>query len=99
FFPLLTHSLRIPWDNPPPWCDFTSEAKCLLEYLQIELRNTGVFRPAFDAKSLDAIAARAAASTESLAHIELQLADLAQLLAARFSDLSRTFAGASLNIR
>ena len=86
-------------DNPPPWCDFTYEAKRLLEYLQVELRGTEVFRPVFDAKSLDAIAASAATSTESLAHIEAQLADLAQLMAARFSDLNRTFAGASFNIR
>jgi len=64
---LIGQQWKASMDNPPPWCDFTSEAKRLLEYLQIELRNTGVFRPAFDAKSLDAIAARAAASTESLA--------------------------------
>lgn len=86
-------------EYPPPWCDFTYEARRLLEYLQVELRSTEVFRPVFDAKSLDAIASSAAASTESLAHIEMQLADLVQLMAARFSDLSRTFAGASINFR
>lgn len=85
-------------DNPPAWCDFTTEAKRLLEYFQVELRSTETFRPVFDAKSLDAIAAGAATSTEALAHIETQLADLTQLLATRFSDLSRSFAGASFSL-
>ena len=96
---LIGQQWKASMDNPPPSCDFTSEAKRLLEYLQVELRSTEVFRPAFDAKSLDAIAASAAASTESLAHIEAELADLAQLLTTRFSDLSRSFVGASFNIR
>jgi predicted ATPase len=96
---LIGRQWKASMDDPPPWCDFTYEAKRLLEYLQVELRSTEVFRPVFDAKSLNAIAVSAAASTESLAHIETQLADLAQLLASRFSDLSRTFAGASINIR
>src|SRR5260370_2664948 len=96
---LIGRQWKASMDEPPPWCDFTYEAKRLLEYLQVELRSTEVFRPVFDAKSLDAVASKAVASTESLAHIKTQLADLAQLLSARFSDLSRTFAGASLNIR
>ena len=96
---LIGQQWKAEMDEPPPWCDFTSEAKRFLEYLQVELRSTEVFRPVFDAKSLDAIAADAAASTESLAHIEEQLADLAQLLTTRFSDLNRTLAGASFNIR
>jgi len=96
---LISRQWKASMDEPPPWCDFTYEAKRLLEYLQVELRSTEVFRPVFDAKSLDAIAANAAASSESLARIETQLADLAQLLSARFSDLIRTFTGASLNIR
>lgn len=96
---LIGRQWKASMDEPPPWCDFTYEAKRLLEYLQVELRGTEVFRPVFDAKSLDAIAANAAASSESLTHIETQLADLAQMLSARFSDLIRTFTGASLNIR
>src|SRR6266567_3966311 len=96
---LIGQQWKASMDNPPPWCDFTSEAKRLLEYLQVELRSTEVFRPVFNAKSLDAIAASTTASTESLAHIEAELADLAQLLTTRFSDLSRSFVGASFNIR
>jgi hypothetical protein len=96
---LIGRQWKASMDDPPPWCDFTSEAKRLLEYLQVELRGTEIFRPVFDAKSLDAIAASTAASTESLAHIEAQLSDLAQLMAARYSDLTRAFAGASINIR
>ena len=85
-------------DHPPLWCDFTAEAKRLLEYLRVELRSTEVFRPVFDAKSLDAIAASAATSTEALAQIEAQLARLAQLLTTHFGDLSREFARASFSI-
>ena len=96
---LIGQKWKASMDDPPPWCDFTTEARRLLEYLQVELRNTEVFRPVFDAKSLAAIATSAAASTVSLAHIEVQLADLGQLLAARFSDLNRAFAGASFNMR
>jgi NACHT N-terminal Helical domain 2 len=96
---LIGRQWKASMDDPPPWCDFTYEAKRLLEYLQVELRSTPVFRPVFDAKSLDAIAASTTASSESLARIEMQLADLAQLLSARFSDLIRTFAEAPFNIR
>lgn len=96
---LIGQQWKAALDNPPPWCDFTYETKRLLEYLQIELRSTEVFRPVFDAKRLDAIAASGAASTESLAHLEAQLADLAQLMNTRLSDLIRIFAGASINLR
>ncbi|HJT59432.1 MAG TPA: ATP-binding protein [Ktedonobacteraceae bacterium] len=71
-------------DYPPPWCDFTKEARDLLSYLQQELRGTDVFRPIFDAKSLDATAANTAIATESLSHIEAQQAQLL-LLMNRFS--------------
>jgi hypothetical protein len=96
---LIGQKWKAAMDNPPSWCDFTAEAKRLLEYLQVELRSTVVFRPVFAAKSLDAIAASATPSAESLAHMEVQLADLAQIMDTRLSDLIRTFAGASTNIR
>src|SRR5712692_9048607 len=86
-------------DNPPSWYDFTYEAQRLLEYLQVELHSTEVFRPVFDAKRLDAIATHTAASAESFAYMEAQLADLAQLMDTRFSELIRTFAEASISLR
>ena len=49
---LIGQQWKASMDEPPPWCDFTSEARRLLEYLQIELRNTDVFRPVFDANDL-----------------------------------------------
>src|SRR5207249_582067 len=67
---LIGRQWRAVIDDPPPWCDFTYESRRLLEYLQVELRGTEVFRPVFDAKRLDAIAASVAASTDSLAHVE-----------------------------
>jgi hypothetical protein len=48
----------------PTGCDFTLEAQRLLDYVQSELRST---EPASDSKSLDAIEASAATSTEALA--------------------------------
>src|SRR5437763_1066669 len=65
---------------------------CMIALLAIVLEKIG---EAF----LDAIAASAAASTESLAHIETQLADLAQLLSARFSELIRRFTEGPFSIR
>jgi hypothetical protein len=85
-------------DDPPSWCDFTYETKRLLEYLQVELKNSEVFRPVFEAKSLDAIAASAATSGESLARIEAQLADLAQLMDTRLGDLIRSYTRTSPDI-
>jgi hypothetical protein len=85
--------------DPPPWCDFTYESKRLLEYLRIELRSTEVFRPVFDAKTLDAIATSIVASTEALTRMEAQLADLAQLMDTQLDALIRAFAGASFHLR
>jgi hypothetical protein len=84
--------------NPPRWRNFTEEARLFVGYLQTELRATEVFRPVFDARSIDAIAAGTTASTESLAKIETQLADLTELMAARFADLVRMFSAAPAGI-
>ncbi len=86
-------------DNPPPWCDFTAEARRLLDYLQVELRSTDVFRPVFDSKSLNALATSATPSAEPLAYMEGQLVDLAQLMDTRFNDLVHTYARSSLSLR
>ena len=64
-------------DDPPQWCDFTKEAERLIKYLKIELRGTDVFRPVFDAKSLDAIAT---VSAETLDDIKNQLEKLIKLM-------------------
>jgi hypothetical protein len=91
---LIGQEWKASMDLPPPWCDFTTEAKHLLEYVQVELRNTEVFRPVFTAKSLDALSANTISSTESLVRIEEQLANLAGIMDTRLSNLTRTFAGA-----
>ncbi|MGH2498011.1 MAG: hypothetical protein ACRDIV_25195, partial [Ktedonobacteraceae bacterium] len=96
---LIGQQWKASMDDPPLWCDFTYEATRLLEYLRVELRSTEIFRPVFDAKSLDAIVVSAATSIESLTPVETQLADLAALADNRFSDLARTFAGSSLSLR
>ncbi len=96
---LIGQQWKASMDDPPLWCDFTYEANRLLEYLRVELRSTEIFRPVFDAKSLDALVVSAATSIESLTPVETQLADLAALADNRFSDLARTFAGSSLSLR
>ncbi len=96
---LIGQKWKASMDGHPPWSNFNDEAKRLLEYFQVELRGTEIFRPVFNAKSLDAIATNVASSTESLAHIEAQLADLAQMMGTRFSELIHAFEGASFNIR
>src|SRR6266566_4509541 len=58
---LIGHQWKAAMDDPPPWADFTFEAKRLLDYLEVELRSTEVFRPVFAAKSLDAITISTAA--------------------------------------
>lgn len=85
--------------DPPRERNFTREAELLLGYLENELRGTSVFRPVFDAKSLDSIATNAVASAESLSNIETRLAALTGLMATRFGDLTRAFAGATFGIR
>ncbi len=96
---LIGRQWKASMDDPPPWADFTYEAKRLLGYLEVELRSTEVFRPVFAAKSLDAIATSTATSATSLTHIEAQLADLAQLMNSGFNNLTRAFARASFNLR
>ncbi len=85
-------------DEPPPWCDFSYEAQRLLEFLSLELRNTEVFRPIFDAQSLDAIASNTTSSSESLAQIEAQLTDLTQLMDTRLAALIHSYAQATPDI-
>jgi hypothetical protein len=79
--------------------DYNREAKLFLSYLREELRETEVFRPVFEQKSLDAIAEGSGASTQALIAIEKQLASLTELVGSRFSDLTKTFAKAPPNVR
>ncbi len=86
-------------DLPPAWCDFTHEAQQLLNYLEAELRDTDVFRPVFDSKSLDKIAINTVDISASLTRIEAQLADAFQLLTTQYGDLMRAFAGANFDLQ
>ncbi len=90
---------RAALDESPTWRDFTEEARLFVSYLQAELRNTEVFRPVFDSRSLDEIASDAALSAERLATIEAQLTNLAGLIDARLGELVRTFNTAPYGIR
>jgi len=96
---LIGQQWKTALDSPPSWCDFTYETRRLLEYLQIELRNTEVFRPVFDAKRLDAIATNTTTSNELLARMEAQLADLARLMDTRLSELIHNFSLAPAGIQ
>jgi hypothetical protein len=96
---LIGRAWKAELDDPPTWCDFTSEAKTLLKYLQGNPRHTELFRPAFDSRSLDTIVLGVATAAESLIHVESQLADLTELMMTRYSDFSRAVSGASLDIR
>jgi hypothetical protein len=90
---------RAAVDQPPAWRDFTEEARLFVGYLQAEVRNTDVFRPVFDSRSLDAIASDAALSTERLAAIEAQVSNLASLIGARLGELILAFNQAPYSIR
>jgi hypothetical protein len=90
----LEQTTPIQWLN----YDFSAEATLLLSHLRVELRGTSVFRPVFDAKTLDAIAADAQASAQSLGRIESDLDSLISLLNARFGELARAFANATPRI-
>lgn len=79
--------------------DIDAEVGSLLELLRQELRATDAFRPVFDAKALDAIAAETEVSAGSLAAIESHLAALAGLLDDRFGELARAFARAPGSVR
>jgi hypothetical protein len=85
-------------DHPQQWRNFTAEAQLLLDHLRTELRRTEVFRPVFDARSIDRIAEDTTASAESLANLNTQLADLIRLIDSRFAELTRIFAASSTGI-
>jgi hypothetical protein len=86
-------------ESPPHWRDFTEEARRLLDYLESELRDTDVFRPVFEAKDLNQVAANAEVATEYLAHIEAQLGDLVELMQSRFGGINASFLNATFGIR
>lgn len=67
-------------DNPPQWCDFTKEAELLIKHLEDELRNTKVFRPVFNSKSIKSIDTTVGISSIILANIENQLTELVKLM-------------------
>jgi len=79
--------------------DFTEQAQILVEYFKKELRGTDVFRPVFDTKSLDAIAAGSKEMTVTLDKIETNLEGLTALLDSRFCSLIDSFTSSSATIR
>jgi len=85
--------------DPPQWRDFTFEAELLLGHLRDGLRATEAFGSVFDAESLDSIAADAGATAESLAHVEIQLTAMYEMLEAQFGVLVHTFTEAQSGIR
>jgi hypothetical protein len=98
-FQLIGQRWKEAVDHPQQGYNFYEEAKILVEYVEKELRGTEVFRSVFDAKSIDAIAASAEESAESLGNIEKKLEGLTALFDARFGQLADTFAGVSSGIR
>lgn len=86
-------------ENPPLWCDFTSEAKVLIDYFTDALKATPTFAPVFEVARLDSLAVHAEVSAESLASIEKLLGSLLSLLNSQFEVLAQTIAGAAPGIR
>lgn len=96
---LIGRRWRDELDDPPPWCDFTNEAKVLVDYLTDELQAIPTFAPVFVMKRLDVIAVHAEVSAESLASVEKLIESLFSLIESQFKTLAQTFAGASIGIR
>jgi hypothetical protein len=91
------------WKNvipdAPITVDFTKEAQLLLSYLGQSLRETDVFRPVFEAQSLEAIAATTAISDETLGKIESSLTSLINLINSAFGEMTRLFSEANPTIQ
>lgn len=83
----------------PDQVDFTNEARLLLNYLEQALRETDVFRPVFDEKSLEAIAVSTTISNESLSDIERSLSSLAELIDSAFGAMTRLFSEATPKVQ
>jgi hypothetical protein len=96
---LIGNKWQAALDESPQWRDLSQEAEIILGYFENELKNTEVFRPVFQAKSLSAIESNTAATAESLTNIEDQLASIVDLMDARFGELSRHFLDSSTSIR
>lgn len=79
--------------TPPPETDFTAAASTLLALLTEELRATDVFRPVFDSKNLDDIAAHASTSDAALADMSAQLSSLYELMSAQFPGVIQALSG------
>lgn len=85
--------------NPPKNEDFIENAKLFLFFLEEELRNSEVFRPAFEANDIRAIAFDARVSTEMQRSIEAHLEGISQILDNRLGELLDIFASSSLGVR
>lgn len=82
----------------PAIYNFTEEGQRFVGFLTDELRETDVFRPAFEAKALERSAFSAEVAADSLENIEEQLADLNELLTSQLGTLLTEFSQASENI-
>lgn len=88
--------------SPPKFHNFTEDAGLLVGYLDEELRNSKVFRPAFKAQDLNAIKVSAKSLEtidKSLATIVILLEGLVGLLDAGLGKLLGQFASSSRSIR
>jgi hypothetical protein len=79
--------------------DFVHEAARLVEYLRAELRQTEVFGPVLEKKSLFAIETHTELSAASLADIERQIDRLSQFLETGFGTLVERFASTTHSLR
>jgi len=85
--------------NPSKNEDFNENAKLFLMFLEEELRDSEVFRPAFEASDVHAIAFDARISTELQMSIEAHLEGISEILDNRLGELLNIFTLTSLNIR
>lgn len=98
-YDLIGRSWMDELDDPPRWRDFSDEARLLTHYLRQELQASDVYRPVFEAKSLEAVAVQTAAAAVSLVAIEAGLGRLLGLMDTRLGELSGAIARATAGIR
>lgn len=98
-YELIGRSWKDTLVDPAPWRDLTDEARLLTHYLRQELQASDVYRPVFEAKSLEAIAAQTASAADSLADIEAGLDRILEIMDTRLGELNATLARATASIR
>jgi hypothetical protein len=76
---LVGESWKASFEYPPIYINFTEEAQLLLSCIKSKLQESEVFRPVFEAKSLDSIAANTSLSTEKLTEVVTKLDSIYEL--------------------